>query len=58
LVGRLASYVRAHPGETMGTIKNALGVPRNDLAVPAKKLIVEGKVRAEGKKQFTRYFPA
>jgi hypothetical protein len=41
----------------MGTIKNALAVPRNDLVVPAKKLLADGKVRAEGKKRFTRYYP-
>jgi hypothetical protein len=57
LTDKLASYIKDHPGATMGAIKIALGTPRNDLVVPAKKLINLGRVRAEGKKQFTRYFP-
>lgn len=57
LVDKLASYIGGHPGETMETIRDALATASTDLAVPAKKLIAAGKIRAEGEKQFTRYFP-
>jgi hypothetical protein len=58
LVDKLASYISAHPGATMEAMRDALGVPSTDLAVPAKKLIAAGKLRVEGKKQLTRYFAA
>ena len=57
LVDKLASYIGGHPGATMETIRDALATASTDLAVPAKKLIAAGKIRAEGEKQFTRYFP-
>jgi len=57
LVDKLASYVGAHPGATMEAIRDALATPSTELVVPAKKLIAAGKLRAEGKKQLTRYFP-
>jgi hypothetical protein len=57
LVDKLAGYVEVHPGATMATIKNALAVPRDELVLPAKRLIEAGTIRAEGKKQGTRYFP-
>jgi hypothetical protein len=57
LVDKLSSYIIAHPGATMEAIRDALGTPSTELVVPAKKLIAAGKVRAEGKKQLTQYFP-
>ena len=57
LIDKFAGYVREHPGSAMGTISAALGVAANELRWPARKLMVEGKIRAEGKKQNTRYFP-
>jgi hypothetical protein len=57
LVEKLSSYINSHPGATMEAIRDALGTPSTELVVPAKKLISAGKVRAEGKKQLTRYFP-
>jgi hypothetical protein len=57
LVGRLAIYIQAHPGETMGTIKNALGATRNDLVVPAKELIAEGTAAPRGRSSSLGTFP-
>lgn len=57
LVDKVASYVAGHPGATMEAIRDALGTPSTELVVPAKKLMAAGKIRAEGKKQLTRYFP-
>jgi hypothetical protein len=56
LVEKIASYLQRNPGVTMEAMRDALGVPSTDLVVPAKKLIAAGKLRAEGKKQLTRYF--
>jgi len=57
LVDKVASYIQGHPGATMEAIRDALDTPSTELAVPTKKLIVAGKIRAQGKKQLTRYFP-
>jgi hypothetical protein len=57
LIHKLAGYVREHPGSAMGTIGAALGVTPTELRYPAKKLMAERKIRAEGSKQNTRYFP-
>jgi hypothetical protein len=57
LVDRVASYIGGHPGATMEAIRDALATPSVELSVPARKLLATGKIRAEGKKQFTRYFP-
>jgi hypothetical protein len=58
LVEKVASYIGAYPGATMEAIRDALSTPSAELAVPARKLIAAGRIRAEGKKQLTRYFPA
>jgi hypothetical protein len=41
----------------MEAIRDALGTPSVEIVVPAKKLLVAGKIRAQGKKQLTQYFP-
>ena len=57
LVDKVASYIQGHPGATMEALRDALGVPSTELVLPTKKLIAAGKLRAEGKKQLTRYYP-
>jgi hypothetical protein len=57
LSDKLAAYIAAHPGVGMETIRAALAVPRKELALPAKKLVDARKIRSEGEKRSTRYFP-
>jgi hypothetical protein len=57
LIERLAEYIKANPGQRMGRIMVALGVPRRDLALPLRKLIETKRVTARGKKRGTVYTP-
>jgi hypothetical protein len=57
LIDKVAGYLARHPGATMEELRDALVTPSVELVVPTKKLLAAGKIRAEGKKQLTRYFP-
>lgn len=53
----LLANIQNSPGQRMEQIGLALREATKDLARPAKKLIDAGKVRTEGEKRATRYFP-
>ena len=58
LVDRLGEYIKANPGRRMEVIAKALGEPTKDLNLPVKKLLTAKKIRSEGHKRATEYFPA
>jgi hypothetical protein len=58
LTDKLGDYVKAHPGERMEAIGKALGVPTRELNLPVKKLLAARRIRTEGHKRATEYFPA
>ncbi|GAB4566636.1 MAG: hypothetical protein Tsb0020_18480 [Haliangiales bacterium] len=51
-------YVTNNPGERMEHIAKALGYVTKDLNLPVKKLTTAGKLRLEGQKRATTYYPA
>ena len=57
LSGRFASFVAANPGLRIEQINKQLGTTTKDLALPIRKLISEGRVKAKGQKRSTTYFP-
>jgi hypothetical protein len=57
LTDKLANYIREHPGSFMAALSVALGVPSSALRWPLRKLMAAQKIRSEGKKAGTRYFP-
>jgi hypothetical protein len=54
---RFASFVAANPGLRIEQINKQLGTTTKDLALPIRKLISEGRVKAKGQKRSTTYFP-
>jgi hypothetical protein len=52
------AYVTANPGQRMEHIAKELGLATPELSLPVKKLLAEGKLRVEGQKRATEYFPA
>lgn len=58
LVDRLGEYIKGHPGQRMETIGKAMGEPTKELNLPIKKLLAAKKIRSEGQKRATEYFPA
>lgn len=56
LQATLLEYIKAHPGQRVEQIKQALGASTKDLALPIRKLIAGGAVRSEGAKRATAYF--
>jgi hypothetical protein len=58
LVGRLLTEIKAKPGLRMEQIAESLGSTTKDLALPAKKLIAEKKIKTKGERRATKYFPA
>jgi hypothetical protein len=58
LVGRLHSEIKAKPGLRMEQIAKAIGSTTKDLALPAKKLLAEKKIKTKGERRATKYFPA
>jgi hypothetical protein len=57
LVDKLGTYINANPGQRMEAIGKALGVPTRELNLPVKKLLAAKRIRAEGQKRATEYFP-
>jgi hypothetical protein len=53
---RFVVFVRQHPGLRIEQINKQLGTRTKDLALPIRKLIAGGTVRAEGEKRSTTYF--
>src|SRR6185437_15435957 len=58
LTDKLASYIQANPGARMEAIAKALATPTRDLNLPVKKLLAGKKIRVQGHKRATEYFPA
>jgi hypothetical protein len=58
LIEKLAEFIKANPGARMELIAKALGASAAELRFPARKLVTAKRVRAEGQKQNTTYFPA
>ena len=54
---RFASFVAASPGLRIEQINKQLGTTTKDLALPIRKLISEGRIKAKGQKRSTTYFP-
>jgi hypothetical protein len=57
LSGRFASFVASNPGLRIEQINKQLGTTTKDLALPIRKLISEGRIKAKGQKRSTTYFP-
>lgn len=53
---RLFAAIKAKPGQRIEQLSEKLGASTKDLALPAKKLIAEKKVRMTGVKRATKYF--
>jgi hypothetical protein len=53
---RLAAFVHANPGLGITQINQGLGTRTRDLALPIRKLMAIGVIRAVGQKRSTRYF--
>ena len=58
LTDKLGDYIKANPGRRMEAIGKALGMPTRELNLPIKKLLAGKKIRSEGHKRATEYFPA
>jgi predicted transcriptional regulator len=58
LVGKLQAEIKAKPGLRMEQIAKALSSSTKELALPAKKLIAEKKIKTKGERRATKYFPA
>lgn len=53
---RVLEYVKAHPGQTVEQIGEAIKKPTKDLVVPMRQLLAEKKIRKRGERRQTRYF--
>jgi predicted transcriptional regulator len=49
-------FVAKHPGLRIEQINKQLGTTTKDLALPIRKLIADGSLKAKGKKRSTTYF--
>ncbi len=58
LTEKLGEYIKGHPGLRMENIGKAMGEPTKELNLPIKKLLAAKKIRSEGQKRATEYFPA
>jgi len=56
LAEQFISFVALHPGLRIEQINRQLGSNTRDLALPIRKLLAEGRVRAKGRKRSTTYF--
>jgi hypothetical protein len=54
--GKFLAFVKSHPGLRIEQINKELGTTTKDLALPIRKLISEGQLKAKGKKRSTTYF--
>lgn len=57
LAERFYAVLCRNPGETMTTLAPQIGVAPRALHVAVARLKRDGRVRAVGQRQFTRYFP-
>jgi hypothetical protein len=52
------AHVTANSGQRMEHIAKELGLATPELTLPVRKLLAEGKLRVEGQKRATQYYPA
>lgn len=57
LSSKFQLFVKANPGLRIEQINKELGTTTKDLALPIRKLISDGMIKAKGKKRSTTYFP-
>jgi len=50
------AFVAKHPGLRIEQINKQLGTTTKDLALPIRKLLADGALKAKGKKRSTQYF--
>lgn len=53
LVGKLASAIKSKPGLRIEEIGRTLGIATKELALPAKKLLAEKKIKTTGNRRAT-----
>jgi hypothetical protein len=58
LVTALHAAIKETPGQRMEQVAKALQSSTQELALPAKKLIADKKIKTKGERRATRYFPA
>lgn len=51
------AFVTKNPGLRIEQINKQLGTTTKDLALPIRKMIADGSLKAKGKKRSTTYFP-
>ena len=54
----LISEISARPGQRVEQIGERLGRPTRELALPLRKLVRQKRIRTEGQRRATKYFPA
>ena len=52
------AHITANPGQRMEHIARELGLATPELTLPVRKLLADGKLRVEGQKRATQYYPA
>ena len=52
------AHVTANQGQRMEHIAKEFGVATLELMLPVRKLLADGKLRVEGQKRATEYYPA
>jgi hypothetical protein len=52
------AHVTANPGQRMEHIARELGLATPELMLPVRKLLADRKLRVEGQKRATQYYPA
>ena len=57
LADSFVEFVTKNPGLRIEQINKQLGTTTKDLALPIRKLLADGVVKAKGKKRSTAYFP-
>ena len=50
-------YVTANPGQRMEHIARELNLATPELTLPVRKLLADGKLRVDGQKRATQYYP-
>jgi hypothetical protein len=54
----LIGEITARPGQRVEQIGGRLGRPTRELALPLRKLVRQKRIRTEGQRRATKYFPA
>jgi hypothetical protein len=57
LAEKLCVYVNGNPGLGIEAIGKALATPTSELTLPVRKLLATNRIRLEGERRGTKYFP-